>query len=226
MATHESASEKTIWRLEIILRTIAIKRRARNISEKFPHSPVLHYACTYTPSIWLSSAWSQRVLKWTRYRSLGWENFGLSIQVEFLEVQKFDLRLLFLLNHINILFFPREFFSFIEINFVLFFGLSIQVVFLEVQKCDLRLLFLLNHINILFFPREFFSFIEINFDLMERGSMWDYFCPQNTTSIHSRQLPSTSAPPQYLIHCFQHEWAKNQVNIYTCWGTMLFKLTT
>ena len=43
--------------------------------------------------------------------------FGLSIQVVFLEVQKCDLRLLFSLNHINILFFPCGFFSFIEINF-------------------------------------------------------------------------------------------------------------
>ena len=150
----------------------------KDYSEKFLHSPILHYACTYTPSIWCSSVWSQHVLKWTRYRSPGWENFGLLI----------------------------------------------QVVFLEVQKCDLRLLFLLNHINILFFPCGVFSFIKINFDLMGRGSMWDYFCPQNTTSIHNRLLPSTSAPPQYLIHCFQHEWAKNQVNIYTCWGTMLFQL--
>ena len=32
---------------------------------------------------------------------------------------------------------------------------------------------------------------------------------RNTTSVHRRQLPSTSASPQYLIHCFQHEWAKN-----------------
>ena len=39
MATHESASEKTIWRLEIILRTIAIKRRARNIRKNFRTAP-------------------------------------------------------------------------------------------------------------------------------------------------------------------------------------------
>ena len=35
------------------------------------------------------------------------------------------------------------------------------------------------------------------------------FRPRNTTSVHGRQLPSTSAPPRYLIHRFQHEWAKN-----------------
>ena len=35
------------------------------------------------------------------------------------------------------------------------------------------------------------------------------FCPRNTTSINGRQLPSTSASPHYLIHCFKHEWPKN-----------------
>ena len=39
MAAHESASEKTIWRLEIIWRTIAIKRRARNIRKNFRTAP-------------------------------------------------------------------------------------------------------------------------------------------------------------------------------------------
>ena len=33
------------------------------------------------------------------------------------------------------------------------------------------------------------------------------FRPRNPTSVHGRQLPSTSASPQYLIYCFQHEWA-------------------
>ena len=33
------------------------------------------------------------------------------------------------------------------------------------------------------------------------------FRPRNTTSVHGRQLPSTSAPPRSLIHCFQHERA-------------------
>ena len=32
---------------------------------------------------------------------------------------------------------------------------------------------------------------------------------RNITYVHGRQLPSTCASPQYLIHCFQHEWAKN-----------------
>ena len=36
------------------------------------------------------------------------------------------------------------------------------------------------------------------------------FRPRNTSSVHGRQLPSTSAPPRYLIHCFPHEWAKNE----------------
>ena len=38
---------------------------------------------------------------------------------------------------------------------------------------------------------------------------------RNTTSVHSRQLPSTSSSPQYLnlIHCFQHEWAKKEDSI-------------
>ena len=33
---------------------------------------------------------------------------------------------------------------------------------------------------------------------------------RNITYVHGRQLPSTCASPQYLIHCFQHEWAKNE----------------
>ena len=33
--------------------------------------------------------------------------------------------------------------------------------------------------------------------------------PRNTTSFHGIQLPSTSALPRYIIHRFQHEWAKN-----------------
>ena len=37
---------------------------------------------------------------------------------------------------------------------------------------------------------------------------------RNTTSIHNRQLPSTSASQQYLIHNFQHEWAKKEEH----WG--------
>ena len=47
------------------------------------------------------------------------------------------------------------------------------------------------------------------------GETTSVYCPQcnfrlrNTTSVHGRQLPSTSALPQYFIHCFQHEWAKN-----------------
>ena len=36
------------------------------------------------------------------------------------------------------------------------------------------------------------------------------FRPRNTSSVHGRQLPSTSAPPRYLIHCFPHESAKNE----------------
>ena len=36
------------------------------------------------------------------------------------------------------------------------------------------------------------------------------FRPRNTTSVCGQQLPSTSAQPRYLIHCFQHEWAKNR----------------
>ena len=43
------------------------------------------------------------------------------------------------------------------------------------------------------------------------------FRPRNTTSVHGRELPSTSALPQYLIHCFQHEWAKkSNWSDYTC----------
>ena len=47
------------------------------------------------------------------------------------------------------------------------------------------------------------------------GETTSGYCPQcnfrqrNTTSVHGRQLPSTSASPQYFIQCFQHEWAKN-----------------
>ena len=61
---------------------------------------------------------------------------------------------------------------------------------------------------------KFLSFIEINFDFHWVGSMPDYFrsngsqCnfrPRSTTSVHGRQLPSTSGSPQYLIHCYQHE---------------------
>ena len=33
---------------------------------------------------------------------------------------------------------------------------------------------------------------------------------RNSTSVHGRQLPSTSASPRYLIHCFQLEWAHNK----------------
>ena len=41
------------------------------------------------------------------------------------------------------------------------------------------------------------------------------FRPRNTTSVHCRQHPSTSAPLRYLIHCFQHEWAKNGSGLFT-----------
>ena len=54
--------------------------------------------------LWCSSAWSQRVLKWTRYGSLRCEHFGFSIQAAFLEVRKCHWRLLFLLNHKKTLF--------------------------------------------------------------------------------------------------------------------------
>ena len=60
---------------------------------------VYQYSC-----LWCSSAWSQRVLKWTRCGSPRCEHFGFSIQVAFLEVRKCNLRILFLLNHTNILF--------------------------------------------------------------------------------------------------------------------------
>ena len=42
----------------------------------------------------------------------------------------------------------------------------------------------------------------------------------NATSVHGQQLRSTSAPSQYLIHCFQHEWANRMFNILHLW--MLF----
>ena len=61
--------------------------------------PTILYGC-----LWCSSAWSQRVLKWTRYGSLRCEHFGFSIQAAFLEVRKCHWRLLFLLNHKNTLF--------------------------------------------------------------------------------------------------------------------------
>ena len=45
----------------------------------------------------------------------------------------------------------------------------------------------------------------------------DNFRPRSTASVHGRQLPSTSASPQYLIHCFQQikkkETQFNQVMI-------------
>ena len=53
---------------------------------------------------WCSSAWSQRVLKWTRNGSPRYEHFGFLISSCILEVRKCDLKLLFLLNHTNILF--------------------------------------------------------------------------------------------------------------------------
>ena len=52
---------------------------------------------------WCSIAWSQRVLKRTRYGSPRCKHFGFSVQVAFSEVRKCDLGLLSLLNHINIL---------------------------------------------------------------------------------------------------------------------------
>ena len=59
-------------------------------------------------TIWLPlipwSAWSQGMLKWTRYGSPRCVHLGFLNQVAFLEVRKCDLRLLFLLNHTNILF--------------------------------------------------------------------------------------------------------------------------
>ena len=69
---------------------------------------------------------------------------------------------------------------------------------------------------------------------MGRGSMRDYFRsrstmqlpsteynirPRNKTSVHGRQLPSTSASLRYRIHCFQHEWTKNQINF---WNRLTF----
>ena len=62
--------------------------------------------------LWCSSAWSQRVLKGTRYGSPRCEHFGFSIHVTFLEVGKCSLRLLH-----TFYFFPHGFLSFIEINF-------------------------------------------------------------------------------------------------------------
>ena len=62
--------------------------------------------------LWCSSAWSQRVLKGTRYGSPRCEHFGFSIHVTFLEVGKCCLRLLQ-----TFYFFPHGFLSFIEINF-------------------------------------------------------------------------------------------------------------
>ena len=59
-----------------------------------------------------SFAWSQRVLKWTRYGSPRCEHFGFLIQVAFSEVRKCGLRKFLTFN-----FFPWEFLSFIEINF-------------------------------------------------------------------------------------------------------------
>ena len=64
MAAHESASEKTIWRLEIILRTIAIKRRARNIRKNFRTAPYfIMHAHTHLRSVALlrghSMCWNE-----------------------------------------------------------------------------------------------------------------------------------------------------------------------
>ena len=141
---------------------------------------------------WYPSAYSQRVLKWTRYGSLRCEPFGLSIQVAFLEVQKCDLRFFYQTIR-TFYFFPREFLSFIEIDLDFYWvGRG--------RMCDT------------FRPRSTTSVHgrQLPFTV-------DNFRPQSTASVHGRQLLSTSASPKYLIHCFQQikrkETQFNQVMI-------------
>ena len=109
------------------------------------------------------------------------------------------------------------------------FGSSVQVAFLEIRNCSLWLLSLSNPTNILFFSawiselhRNWFRFL-----LSGEGQDARLFpltvC--SATSVHDRELPSTSALPQCLIHCFQHEGAKtSNWSDYTCtWRSKNFE---
>ena len=101
------------------------------------------------------------------------------------------------------------------------FCFLIQVAFLEIRKWDLRLWFLLNHMNILFLSTRssFWASLKLILTFTKWGGVackttsvhgpHCNFHPWNTTSVYGQELLSTSASPQYLIHCFQHEWVKN-----------------
>ena len=111
------------------------------------------------------------------------------------------------------------------------FGFSIQVAFLEVQKCDLGLFLFLNHKkHLISFHVSFWASSKLIFTVTKWGGVacettsvhgpQCNFRPRNTTSVHSRQIPSTSTPPRYLIHCCQPEWAKHELNtsnVRECW---------
>ena len=117
------------------------------------------------------------------------------------------------------------------------FGFSIQVAFSEVRKCDLRLFFFIKpykhvisfHVNFWASSKLILTFTKRGWVACEPTSVHGPQCNfrlRNTTSVHDRQLLSTSAPPRYLIHCFQHEWAKMVIKLPKASRRMLSEKTS
>ena len=110
------------------------------------------------------------------------------------------------------------------------FGFSIWAAFSEVRKCDEVIIFIEPYKHFVSFHVSFWASSKLILTFTKWGgvacettSVYGPQCnvrPQNTTSVHGQQLPSTSAPSRYLIHCFQHEWAKNDTE--SPWGSRTF----
>ena len=110
------------------------------------------------------------------------------------------------------------------------FGFSIWAAFSEVRKCDEVIIFIEPYKHFVSFHVSFWASSKLILTFTKWGgvacettSVYGPQCnvrPRNTTSVHGQQLPSTSAPSRYLIHCFQHEWAKNDTE--SPWGSRTF----
>ena len=85
------------------------------------------------------------------------------------------------------------------------------------------------HVNFLASSKLILTFTKRGWVACETTSVHGPQCNfrlRNTTSVHGRQLPSTPAPLRYLIHCFQHEWAKMVIKLPKASRRMLSEKTS